>query len=350
MKSLRLLAIIASFVVSIMSLSPGLALAVDDQTVSAKPNCRDITAPVALAPGQEATEHITGTLCLPKYFATKDRQLDILVHGATYNRTYWNFPAQSPQDTYVNRTLAAGRAVFAYDRLGAGGSSHPSSSLLTTDTDAYVLHQIVEFIRKTHLVQNINVVGHSLGSIIGIHEAATYHDIDRLVLTGSLHGHGSKEAEAVQTALYPASLDPQFASKGYDEGYLTTTPNARGKFFYYLPGADPAVVAYDEAHKDVVSATLFGNFINEFYAPAGSNLSNQVDVPVLVVDGQYDLLYCGLALDCNSPAAVTANEAPYYTSSPSFTAKIIANTGHDVALHTSANNSFATINKWLQSK
>ena len=109
------------------------------------------------------------------------------------------------------------------------------------------------------------------------------------------------------------------------------------------------MLAYDEAHKSVVSATQLVEGLGQtFSTPAGTNLSNQITAPVLVVNGQFDLFSCeGPNLDCNNPAAVQAFEAPFYTSSPSLTTVMVPNTGHDLVLHTTTAISFEIINGWL---
>ncbi|HSX00851.1 MAG TPA: alpha/beta hydrolase [Candidatus Saccharimonas sp.] len=333
------------WVSGLMTVVLGMGLAPAAVLAAPGPTCRALSMPVALGPGLPATETVAGTLCVPAQF-TGPKQVDVLVHGASYNRTYWDFPVQEPMYSYVSRTLAQGRATFAYDRLGAGQSSRPLSTAVTIESDAYVLHQVIQAARGVAPVQKVNVVGHSFGSVVAIDEAATFHDEDRLVLTGLLHATGPGQTNPA--AFQPAFLDPQFAGQGYDPGYLTSTPGFRGQLFYYAPTADPAVIAYDEAHKDVASATQFGEGLAQINTPAGANLSNQVTVPVLVIDGQFDQLFCGLTLDCNNPATVAANEAPFYTGSPSFTSAIVANTAHDLALHTTAGTSFATINQWIE--
>src|SRR5688572_14466912 len=94
---------------------------------SATSNCTSVQKPVALGPGQPAIYQISGTLCLPTTWAPGPHQIDVLVHGATYDRSYWDWPQQSPAYSFVMRTLQAGRATFAYDTLGAGQSSRPVS-------------------------------------------------------------------------------------------------------------------------------------------------------------------------------------------------------------------------------
>ena len=58
----------------------------------------------------------------------------------------------------------------------------------------------------------MNLIGHSLGSVISIQEAGTYNDVSRVVVTGLLHapGVGLGFATTLTSLLYPAALDPQF--------------------------------------------------------------------------------------------------------------------------------------------
>ena len=303
--------------------------------------CTEKTIPVSLAPNLPNDQQVKGTYCR----LSDSAQVDILVHGATYNRTYWNWPVIPLQYSYVNKTLNAGRSTFAYDRLGTGTSSHPVSTLITLNSEAYILHQINTWLRTTEHFSQVNTIGHSYGAYIASVEAAQFTDTNRLVLTGFLHADGEGIPEAL-TSLYPAFLDPQFATAGYDPGYLTTVPGARQSLFYSST-ANPAVVAYDEAHKDIVSATLFGDGQASIHTPAPFNITNQIVAPTMVVNGERDRLYCGVALNCTNHAAVQANEAPYYTAASSLTVRTIGYTGHDLALHPGASLSFLAINNWI---
>lgn len=329
--------------VAIAILAAGILSAGLGSVANANPTttCAEKTIPVALAPNLPADQHISGTYC----HRSGSDQVDVLVHGATYNRTYWNWPVLPLQYSYVNKTLAAGRSTFAYDRLGTGASSRPLSTLITLNSEAYILHQINSWLRTAKHFPQVNVVGHSYGAYIASVEAAQYQDADRLVLTGFLHADGEGIPEAL-TSIYPAALDPQFATGGYDPGYLTTVPGTRQNLFY-SNSANPAVVAYDEAHKDVVSATLFGDGQASIHTPAPLNITNQIAAPTMVINGELDRLYCGLALNCADHAAVQANEVPYYTAASSLTVKTIDNTGHDIALHPGATASFLAINNWI---
>ena len=324
--------------------APAMAASSSDGT------CRSISLPVALASGQPASQTVSASYCVPVTWAPGPHEVDVTTPGATYNRLYWDWPVDPALYSYVDKTLLAGRATFDYDRLGTGASSHPPSTSLTITSEAYVLHQIVGWLRASLGPDQVNLIGHSLGSVIAIQEAGTYHDVSRVVVTGLLHvpGVGVGFATTLASLLYPAALDPQFFLQGLDLGYLTTLPGDRAADFY-ASSADPAVVSYDEAHKDIVPATDLATLATTWALPAGLNVSDSITAPVLVVIGAQDAIFCTAPpiLDCSQPGAVLATEGPYYSSSSSLGVDVIGDTGHDIALHPSANESFALINQWI---
>jgi pimeloyl-ACP methyl ester carboxylesterase len=213
-------------------------------------------------------------------------------------------------------------------------------------SDAWVLHQLICGLRLLGY-RRINSISHSYGSGVALAEATTEYEDDikanALVLTGYLHRSSNP---AVAAGNYPANQDPMFADTGLDDGYLTSRPNVRGTSFH-SPTSSPAVVAYDEAHKDLVSLTGLLGFLGARSVPAGANISNLVTVPVLVVNGQQDAIFCyqPAAFDCADEAAVAANEAPFYDDVEVHT---IPESGHDLTLHQSANISYGIISDWIE--
>jgi pimeloyl-ACP methyl ester carboxylesterase len=303
--------------------------------------CREVSLPVALSPNGPQDQMIAGTLCEPTIHVQQPREVVVLVHGGTYNRTYWDWPQHPPYYSFARQTLPWGRAVFWYDRPGTGASSRPPSAAVTFSADAHVLHQVVGWLR-TEGFARVTTVGHSLGSIISIVEAGTYQDVDRLVVTGILHLLTSLDP----AVFYPANVDPQFAGEGYDSGYLTSRPGVRGPIFYYSPGSAPAIVVYDEAHKDVATAAQFAEVPVILLTPPAQNISNRIRAPVLLVMGAQDAIFCE-TLDCSNPQTIRSAEAPYYANAASFTVKSIPLTGHNLTLHYSAPASALLINHWI---
>jgi pimeloyl-ACP methyl ester carboxylesterase len=309
-------------------------------------SCQTVQRHVAVGPGKPLDQTIAGTLCTPNTWAPGVHHIDIMVHGATYNRNYWDFPYNQSTYSYVNPSLQAGRATFIYDRLGDGSSSHPAGLSVTVDADAYILHQLIGWLTPTY--PQTTVVGHSLGSLISAQETATYNDAKRLVITGYLHGVGlGLGLPQVIGSFYPAALDPQFAGL-LDTTYLTTLPGTRASAFYYAPTADPAVIAYDEAHKDLLSSPELAAVPTALETPPPLNVTDSIHVPTLLMMGDHDALFCGLLVDCTSVSSMTANEKPYYKSVPSLTVKSVPGTGHDLTTHPSSHQSHAMMDSWIK--
>jgi pimeloyl-ACP methyl ester carboxylesterase len=289
---------------------------------------------------------VHGELCRP--VGARPDTVHILVHGGTYNRGYWNFAFEP--ETYSYARWAGDFAAFSYDRVGFGRSSRRPSAELTGMSQADVLHQLVGAFRAGridgHRYARVVLVGHSLGSGISLLEAATYRDVDGVVLTGITHHISPQQMyDTYFNYLYPADDDPRFAGQGYDAGFLTTRPGARAHLFYTPDLSDPAAIAADEATKDVVgSAEIFDIVSLAFDSP----YSRRINAPVLMVVGSRDFLFCrgAGASDCSSSAALTAQEAPYFSPEACFRAEVLPGVGHDVTLHTVSGRLRTLIASW----
>ena len=348
MNTLKKLAVAALTAALAVALFPAPAhAAARDSSFQVHPSgkgwCATLNVPVSPAEGQARSWTVAATYCQPFRWT---REVDILTHGATYDHTYWDWPQQPNTYSYVGKTLADGRAAVAYDRIGNGASTRPLSTEITMTSDAWVLHQLVHLLRCLGY-RHINSISHSYGSAVALAEAATtYPDavkVDAVVLTGYLHRSSNP---AVTAGNYPANQDPKFAAAGLDNGYLTSRPGVRGTSFH-APTSDPEIVAYDDAHKDLVSLTGLLGFLAARGVPPNDNISNLVSVPVLVVNGQQDAIFCyqPAVFNCADQAAVAANEAPYYGDVEVHT---VPDSGHDLTLHPSATVSYTIISTWIK--
>src|SRR5262245_12273533 len=90
--------------------------------------CSDYALPVTLAPGATETFQVVGTLCSQGPAAGKTVQL--LLHGSTYARYYWDFPYEAEHYSYVRSATKRGYATFNLDRIGNGASDHPNGNLV----------------------------------------------------------------------------------------------------------------------------------------------------------------------------------------------------------------------------
>lgn len=306
--------------------------------------CANHTTSVRLSDPGTANQTMAGQLC--HYSGDSPTTVQVLVHGATYNRSYWR-PSYT-SSSYVLEATFAGYATYAVDLLGTGGSSHPPSTQLTLNAEAVALHDTITALRSGavdgHAYSNVILVGHSAGVVVAWKEIGKYHDVAGLIAMGLLH-HTSAGAAGLQTVT--ATSDPKFASSGLDSGYVTTVAGNRS-VFYYGPNSSPSVIAGDEAGKDVASTTMLAEARPLSGSPPPATApSQQVTVPVLIVVGDHDLFWCGAdAVDCTSPSIVASKEAPYYPPSAGLSVLVATNNGHSVNMHNDADMSFVNMVFW----
>ncbi|MEV5651913.1 alpha/beta hydrolase [Nocardia sp. NPDC052254] len=309
--------------------------------------CTEVSVPVALAEGEAPDNTVAATWCTPRNGGTGEQQADVLVAGATYGREYWDSSFEPQTYSYVDDTLAAGRATFNFDRLGTGASSRPASARVTVANDAFVLHQLIDWVHRQGYA-HINAVGHSLGSVTLINEASRWHDLERVVLTGVIHLPGvGLSSIAFFGGLYPAMLDPMWAGKLGDPGYLTTMPGKRGAAFYAPDTSDPAVIDHDERTKTLTTVGEVGESAASLLSPVTVNPSRAITARVLVAMGSEDNIFCNLLISCRDAETIRASEAPYYSGAADFDALVVPGAAHNLTLHRSAPQAFQAIDHWI---
>lgn len=327
------------FALAIAGLVPGSAAAKEGGL-----RCEELSFDVNVAPGDPTVYNVFGVLC--SRGSIHNKTIQIALHGATYSHLYWDWPYQPETYSYVRRATAAGYAVLNLDRIGIGRSDHPASADVTIESNAFVVHQIVQALRGGNLIvhafgriraDRVALVGHSLGSVISIQEAGTYGDVDGVVLTGVSHTITPALGD-VLSSLYPASLDPRFAGRNIPDGYLTSLPGSR-TVFYYLPSVDPAVLALDEQTKETVTVDELNTAV-----PA-LGLSTSIHVPVLVVVGDFDGAFCNPPT-CSASGSL-ATEPGFYPADACAEAVAIPNAGHDLNLHFQAPLTYDVVLDWM---
>lgn len=287
-------------------------------------DCHSVTIPATYAILIPVT--VAGQLCLP---ASGDAStVEVLIPGATYNKSYYDAPGAS----YQRQEAADDIATLAIDRIGTGASTHLLSATITGTGQANIISQVITAVRDGRVtgapVAQVDLLGHSLGSMISVLVAATYHDVDKLILTGYTH---ALTAQVLLTAFtvyfHPAIADPKFAGRTLDPGELTTVPGMRETMFDTPDNVAPSVVAADETTlKEEVSTTELADAvaIGE-YVPT----SLAITAPTLIVDGQNDSLICNPTI-CANAASLRAEEAPYYRAPVS--AFVQPDAGHSIAI------------------
>jgi len=324
----------------------------------ALPQCQAMQVPVTLSQPAVSKATLYGELCVKA--GTTPSAVQLLVHGATYNSYYNDWPYRPNFYSYVRKMTRAGYATFNIERLGYAHSTHPDSASVSLLNGAEALHQVIQKLRAGaadtggRAFSRVIWVGHSLGTLYAWHEAQVAQDVDAFVLTGLLHTVKPSWKTLAFANAIAAGSDPKFATAGFasDTGYLTFKAGTRAALFYYTPGAEPDSIALDERLKDTVSGPEFGAALPEFDSPAVATAPSQaIKAPTLLVVGQHDRVMCTFPGDpdglvCNSNN-VAAKESVYYSGVPQLDVLVIPNTGHDLQLHLSAPETGEAILDWL---
>lgn len=296
-----------------MCLAPGTAGA-------AQITCDDVRVPVRTG---LTTQSMYGRLCVPQGATT----LQVLVPGGTYNNAYWDIGFEPETRSYRLAMNRAGFATVAVDRLGSGRSSKPLSALVDVSTQARAVHAVIQSLRPRF--DKVVLVGHSIGSATTTTEAARYRDVDGVLITGLTHQINLPGAVPVFTTLIPGPLDLDPKRDGLDLGYLTTRTGTRYSSFHTPGATEPGAIDFDEATKDVVTAT---ETLDTVLISTLLPVSRQITVPVMLVMGGADANFCGppLGADCSTNEALRASEAPFYAPEARLRAYVVPGYGHSL--------------------
>ncbi|GAA4523679.1 alpha/beta hydrolase [Amycolatopsis samaneae] len=304
-------------------------------------SCREVAVPVAvpLLGGQT----VRGTLCVPE----GARVVQVLIPGATFNRAYWDYDAPGVR-SYRRAMNDAGYATLAMDRLGSGRSSRPLGALLTSTGQAIAAHQVIQALRSGALGQRFDKVisgGHSLGSVINMIEASTFGDVDGVLITDMTHRLNVVPTLPVFASLIPVALDPRLSRRqGLDPAYLTTRDGTRYDSFQKPGPYNPAAARLDEETKDVVAA---GEVVDAAAFGVVVPVTRGITVPVMLVMGEYDPVFCGaLATDCSTAEGLLRTEGPYYSPAADLRTFVVPGFGHAINLAPDAPEYFAAVTRW----
>ncbi len=315
------------------------------QAAAGGPRCQEVTFAVNLSPSDATVYNVFGELC--SRGSLRNKTIQIALHGATYSHLYWDWPFQPETYSYVLRATAEGYAVLNLDRIGSGQSDHPPADQVTIESNAYVVHQIVQALRGGSLLvqpfgriraRRVALVGHSLGSVISIQEAGTYQDVDGVVLTGVSH---TVTPALGDVSFQPANVDPHFAGRDIPDGYVTTLPGTRSIFYNVDDPSsfDHRILRVDERNKETVTLAELNTAV-----PALA-LSAMIHVPVLVMVGDSDAAFCNPPT-CTESGSLAA-EPGFYPADACAEAVAIPRSGHDVSLHYTAPRAYTIILRWM---
>ncbi|MFK0113051.1 alpha/beta hydrolase [Streptomyces sp. NPDC091217] len=295
-----------------------------------------ITEQVSLSANGPTDQTLNAAVYEPK--GRPARGIQVMIPGATYDHRHYDLKTSRGWVSEARQAAKDGWIAVAVDRLGTGRSGRPAADRLNDTAHARTIHELVTNLKATYTGLPVALVGHSLGSSIAIQEAATYKDVDALVVTGFIH-HSGVGGGLFGPLIQPATKDPKFRKNPVPAGYLTSQDGLRHLFCWPF-NADLSTVEADDAAKQTTTVGEATDFLAE---QSKGIYSKSVNVPVLSMIGDHDVFFFN---PTDRDTAVAA-EPKFYPASPDAEAKLVRNAGHDLALHRNADTTSHTIDQWL---
>ncbi|KAH9215485.1 hypothetical protein DL95DRAFT_461122 [Leptodontidium sp. 2 PMI_412] len=329
------------------------------------------TGPVFDVP-VHGTFNIAARYCEPEIkVPSKQKTLQILVHGITYDRNYWSGdgpPGSSyhgDQYSWIEFASKLGYPTLSIDRLGNGLSDHPDPvNIVQIPAQIETIHELILKARAGTLpgpatpraFNKIVYVGHSLGSSLGNGLNVKYpEDSDATILTGFSNTlNGPFFSNSLAPTIVPAATVNPAEWGNLDPNYLALNNSTIfQQSFYYPGGYDPALLTLDYSLSGTVT---LGELTS---ALPGPTVALRYQGPVFVVTGQHDAIFCNLP-DPSPPANApfeTFGCGPYgtglsetkalYPAAKSFQWFAPRNSGHCWHFHYEAYATFGVAHGWL---
>ncbi|KAL8656083.1 MAG: hypothetical protein Q9226_002791 [Calogaya cf. arnoldii] len=219
---------------------------------------------------REGNYTLAGWFCKAPNQHKKGAPLQVLAHGASYTKEYWNRAAwgnMTIKNSWQQFAYEKGHSTLAIDRLCYGESSHPDPVLdcqLITGIETF--HALMVDLRKGTASPKIPIptglafVGHSAGSIAVSNFVQAYpNDVDTAILTGwpsaTIARVGAAEyyasrnltqptAPAGQSGFLPGAIAFPERFQGLNPGYIAST-SATSRAIGYRGKYDPSYPLLD---------------------------------------------------------------------------------------------------------
>ncbi|KAK7757520.1 hypothetical protein SLS62_000535 [Diatrype stigma] len=290
------------------------------------------TSPAPVYTNISGQYELATTYCEPD--GGPSRVLQVLTHGIGFDRSYWDFPINAYNYSYVNYALAHGYSTLSWDRIGLGESTigDPLNEIQFA-LEVAALRELTLLARGggggiPTSYEKVVHVGHSQGS--SYTNALTSADptiSDGIVLTG--FGHVADFQPWGIIGLHLADAHSRPGMEQYPHGYLAPGDEIAVQTVFFSPGGhfDPAVLdaAYTSAQPVAIGEML----------TTGPPGVNNMTGPVAVVTGQADIIFCGV--DCYATGDLNVSSLldvskSYYPKTSAFQPTVIDGAGHGLNL------------------
>ncbi|KAI0206780.1 alpha/beta-hydrolase [Astrocystis sublimbata] len=273
---------------------------------------------------------IAATYCEPPDGPGK--ALQILTHGISFSRSYWDHPVHNYNYSYVNAALSRNYSTFFYDRLGVGESSKGDPlNEIQPALEISALQALTTMLRNTSVpgiktkYETIVHVGHSFGSLLTYAFTNSFPALsDAIALTG----FGLDADFATQSLLGDSLIAANSFKKwkSFHDGYLIHNAlNSLQVGFFSPENFDVEVLK--AAYRSIAPRTI-GEVLSQDTVP----LQSQFGGPVLVVTGERDAVVCGGNCLATTPSIPKMSKSAF-VKKPPFKAFIVPATGHALNFH-----------------
>ncbi|CEJ82114.1 hypothetical protein VHEMI02200 [[Torrubiella] hemipterigena] len=279
--------------------------------------------------------NLAATYCQPD--SGPGKTIQILTHGVGFDRSYWDYPFNNYNYSYVDRAVEQGYSTLSWDRLGIAQSDHGKDPIneiqVTLEIEALrALTQKVhdgdacgipaKFDKHVH-------VGHSFGSIMSYGLTSLYPKLsDAIILTGFSQFPNYMPYFVLGGNFAPVSSIDTLKDK-YATGYIAPFSSIGVHINFFGPG-DFDEDMLDDATKNGQPAAL-GELLNTG-GPVGK--PSEFGGDVLIITGDRDVPFCGgnckdtsMLKDAKADNVLEISRSNFQKAK-SFTATVVPDAGH----------------------
>lgn len=217
-------------------------------------------------------------------------RINVLVHDMSTGSWFWNLRSHPAYD-YASRLAQRGETSLVLDRLGYDANPLSDGHATCLGAHAEMLHQVVQHLRSGRYdfatipdsvpaARQVVLHGHSVGAAIAQLEAATYDDVDGLVLMSWA------DARVTDRALEEATRQSTRCLRGREYARFVATGRAYRRLHFATAPRDVQRTAVDLRNADPCGDVLsLGQTV--LGAPARNS---EIEAPVLLLFGSRDRL------------------------------------------------------------
>lgn len=287
---------------------------------------------------------LAGRLTAPREILTSSvRSVTLLLHEFGFGRWFWSLAV--PGYDYAHELARAGHASVAIDRLGYDDSDPVPGMDTCLGAHADMAHQVIQQLRAGSYASpdlapvsfaRVALAGHSIGGQVAELEAASFADIDALLLFAAADQGFRPRAtqEAVEQGIACAA-GGSTSEKGAPGYAFFGSPEESRDFAYF--DTDPAVL---DAALPRRNSDPCGDVSSTPQLLVANNQGvGSIQVPVLLLFGTDDAIY-------EQPSA-GESQRELFGGSSDVTLKFFERTGHALVLERSAPRVREVVAGWL---